>query len=150
MKPQLKITKAELLAFNPCSEGRKFIAKRSLKNAWLKCSDPQWMIWELSKFGLWDERLARTFAIKCAEHTLHLFEEKYPDDKRPRLALQAAQDFQDGKISNEARSAARSAAESAAQSAAWSAAWSAVEEESKWQADTLRTLINPFKKHALK
>ena len=85
------------------------------------------------------------FACQCADNTIHYFEEKFPDDKRPRLAIEARRKFKNGEISAEeltaarsaawsaarsaadsaVRSAARSAAESATDSAAWSAAWSA-------------------------
>ena len=87
------------------------------------------------------------FALSCIEN----FEKEFPDDKRPREAIEAKRKFIDGEITEKelrsarsaarsARSAARSAAESAesaawsaarsaarsaAESAAWSAAWSA-------------------------
>ena len=44
------------------------------------------------------ERELRLFAADCAEHVLYLFEEKYPDDDRPRKAIQAARDFANGLI----------------------------------------------------
>ena len=123
----MKLTKENLLNTGPCDDGKEFLSKhKSLKAAWNKCERADWMVWGLSKMGLFDDRLARQFTIECANHTLHFFEDKYPDDKRPRLALQAAQDFLDGKINDAARAAAGAA-------------------ENKWQADTLRTLVNPFK-----
>ena len=30
------------------------------------------------------------FACRCAEHILYFYEDKYPDDKRPRRAIEAA------------------------------------------------------------
>jgi Immunity protein Imm5 len=192
------------MKFKPCAEGSAFIYKhRTLEAAWKACQKPGWMIWSLSRLGMWNETLARQFSILCASHTLHIFEDVYPNDKRPRLAIRAAKNYLKGRINdsklNAARSAAwsaargaaesaawsaaRGAAESAAESAAWSAArgaaesaaesavWSAVwiapwsapesatesaarvaaesaaQKESKWQADALRTLINPFATH---
>jgi len=38
----------------------------------------------------WNTRTARLFACDCAEHVLHLFEEKYPEDKRPAEAIAVA------------------------------------------------------------
>ena len=73
----------------------------------------------------WNETTQRLFASDCAEHVLPFFEKLYPNDKRPREAIQAAREL----IS--AASAAASASWSAtasAGSAAWSArsaAWSA-------------------------
>ena len=40
----------------------------------------------------------RHFAADCAESVLYLFERERPGDDRPRLAIQAARDFADGKI----------------------------------------------------
>ena len=78
-------------------------------------------------------RLSCVFALSCINN----FEKEYPEDKRPREAIEAKLLWIDGKISidelsaaeSAARSAARSA-ESAARSAARSAAWSAESAES--------------------
>jgi hypothetical protein len=89
------------------------------------------------------KRNAVEFSIFCARLCLENFEKQYPDDKRPRLAIEAAEDWLK-KPSQKNRSAAMSAARSAAmsaesaesaesaarsaesaESAAWSAAWSA-------------------------
>ena len=79
------------------------------------------------------DRDLRLFAADCAEAALHHFEDRYPDDDRPRLAIQAARDYANGLISRTKLSAARSAAWSAADSAAWSAAWSAAD-SAAWSA----------------
>jgi hypothetical protein len=83
----------------------------------------------LSEVEAWNDRTLRLFACDCAERTLPLFETERPDDTRPRLAIETARRFADGKATREelatARSAAWSAAESAAGYAAESAAWSA-------------------------
>ncbi len=34
-----------------------------------------------------DHRLLAEWALRCAEHVLHLFEEQQPDDRRPRAAI---------------------------------------------------------------
>jgi len=69
----------------------------------------------------------RHIAADFAESVLHIYESDYPNDNRPRLAIQAARDYDDGKIDDAARAAraARSAARSAASDAAW-AAWAAL------------------------
>jgi len=71
------------------------------------------------------DRLARLFAADCAESVLHLYESKYPDDKRPRNAIVAARQFANGEITAAARAAASDAARAAARDAAWAAAWAA-------------------------
>lgn len=43
-------------------------------------------------------RESRLLAIQCAEFTLAVFERKYPNDLRPRKAIQAAKDFLEGNI----------------------------------------------------
>jgi len=45
----------------------------------------------------WNERTARLFACDCAERVLHIFEEKYPDDKRPREAIEVARAYANDK-----------------------------------------------------
>jgi hypothetical protein len=49
-----------------------------------------------------DENKVRLFAADIAERVLHIFEEKRPDDDRPRKAIQAARDFANGKIDEDA------------------------------------------------
>src|SRR3972149_1465648 len=44
------------------------------------------------------DKIARLFACDCAEHVLYLFEEKYPEDKRPRQAIEAARLFVAGGV----------------------------------------------------
>ena len=67
------------------------------------------------------EDLLIEFACRCAEHVLHFYEDKYPDDKRPRKAIEAARVCIIDK-SSAAGDAARAAARAAG--AAW-AAWAA-------------------------
>ena len=105
-----------------------------------------------------NDRTLRLFAADCAEHTLHFFERDYPNDDRPRKAIEAARLFAEGKIDaaagdaagDAARAAAgaaagdaaRAAAWAAARDAAWAAAWAAARDaawdaawaaERKWQ-----------------
>ncbi len=76
-----------------------------------------------------------------AERVLPVFEKKYPDDKRPREAIQAVRDFADGKITEEELEVKKEAAWIAAndisrksgwddarhnaRAAAWTVAWAA-------------------------
>src|SRR3954466_4219472 len=46
------------------------------------------------------------FVIELARTVLHFFEEKFPEDKRPRLAIEAAEKFENSNtITNAARAA---------------------------------------------
>ena len=88
----------------------------------------------------WDERVARLFVADCAERVLPIFEAQYPDDDRPRIAIEIARQFAMGAVDDAARAAAGDAAWAAAAeadadaaalatamagAAAWAAAWAA-------------------------
>jgi hypothetical protein len=77
------------------------------------------------KIEAWNERTSRLFAADCAERVLYLYEQEYPNDDRPRAAIQAARDFAEGRIDQAALDAARVAASAAERDAAWDAAWTA-------------------------
>jgi hypothetical protein len=97
------------------------------------------------------DRENRLFAVWCAERVLPIFETRYPDDKRPRMAIETARRYANGEATkdelNRARDAAWAAgatgaaawAARAARSAAWAEARSAArsaarEAESAWAA----------------
>jgi hypothetical protein len=100
-----------------------------------------WSEMRLIKVWKWQKKDSVALAIYSAEQYLKNFESKYPNDKRPRKAIQATKKWlknptkeNESAAESAARSAAwsaRSAARSArsaarsAESAAWSAAWSA-------------------------
>lgn len=57
-----------------------------------------------------DHRLLAVWAADCAEHVLPYFEEKYPNDDRPRKAVEAARAWTRGEIRvSQARTAALAA-----------------------------------------
>jgi hypothetical protein len=82
---------------------------------------------------------------------LKYWTKEYPNDKRPAEAIQAAEDYLNGKITiaqlNEKEDAAWDAARAAAWAAwaAWDAArdaaWAARDAEQKWQNKILKQLI---------
>ena len=80
----------------------------------------------IRKYDKWDERTQRLFACDCAEHVLHIFENHYPDDKRPRLVIESARLFVKATQSAQAvRDAAQAAALAAVDAAALAAALAA-------------------------
>ena len=90
----------------------------------------------------WNERTARLFACDCAERVLPVFERSYPNDSRPRDAIETARRFANSQATAEALAAAwgaaRDAAWGAARDAAWGAAWGAAwAAERKWQVERL-------------
>jgi len=71
--------------------------------------------------GLLDEarhRLLAAWAADCAEHVLPLFAAKYPEDERPRRAIQVARAWSRGEVTVLEARAAALAAHAAARSAA--------------------------------
>jgi hypothetical protein len=80
----------------------------------------------IKKLNSWDEKTIRLFAADCSEHVLHFFEDRCPNDDRPRKAIQASRDFAKGTITDEAWAVAWSAARAAAWAVAWAAARAAV------------------------
>ena len=56
------------------------------------------------------DRIARIFACDCAERVLPVFEKQYPENKRPRQAIEIARLYAKGKASQEKLRAVRDAA----------------------------------------
>ena len=63
--------------------------------------------WALRCF---DRKLTLPILADVAESVLYIFEEKYPEDKRPRLAIEACRKFAKGEISEQELKAAAAAA----------------------------------------
>jgi len=89
--------------------------------------------------GEMDARKWRLLACDCAERALHIYESEYPDDKRPRQAIEVARRYANGKATIEELTAASDAASDAAW-AAWAAsdaaraAWAASDARAAWAA----------------
>ena len=85
-------------------------------------------VWALCAVEGKDKEI-RLFAADCAESVLHIYEKQYPNDDRPRKAIQAARDYANGLINEDKLSASRdaacAAAGAAAGEAAGEAAWAA-------------------------
>lgn len=124
----------------------------------IKSNDIADTLWVL-KWVIGDEGkvIRRTFAIDCALRALPIFESKYPNDKRPRNAIEAAQLYLNGEITigelKEKCTAAASAFAAAfdAHAAAYAAANTAADyaaaaaadrqKEIEWQEKQLSQLI---------
>ena len=108
----MKFTKEKLLSHSPCADGLSFA--ESLKFDFAKiydtCDRGDWLIWLLRKSGNLDKLKAVELAIACAQRVLEIFEKKYPDDKRPRKAIEAALEWLKNPTENNRKSAAAAAA----------------------------------------
>ena len=78
---------------NPCPEGVAFCQERSFdwERIWVECERSDWLIWWLRRMRVLEKADWVRLAIACAERTLPLYEAKYPNDARPRQALEAAE-----------------------------------------------------------
>ena len=132
----MEITKKWLKEYDACEEaiewfeGQKKKDHESLIKALIhsKTAELEWGNWYLAR------RLTKTkkiqYTVFAARLVLKNYEDKYPNDDRPRKAIEAAEEYikhPSKKNKSAAEFAARSAAESAAESAAGSAAWYAAE-----------------------
>ena len=142
----MKLTKENILALNPCREGLVFAESCNFDavKIWNTCPRGDWMIWLLLQTQSIDRQTSVKLACLCAEHVLSIYESKYPDDKRPRLAIEAAQAWADNPT-DEKLARVKLAADEAwkARRSACAAAYAAADAaaELKWQADKIRELI---------
>ena len=118
----MKITKKQIKDLNPCAEGYKWYLKNGsedLLETLLKVNEtnPGWARWLYSRLMALAQK--RAFAIHAAEQVLPIFETKYPKDKRPRKAIEAAKAVLVDDTSTSRRAAADAA--SAASAAAYAA-----------------------------
>lgn len=127
------ISPAEFISrHDPCHNGRAFLASRpDLRTAWLTCERPDWMLWALRRINHTPEKELRLFACACARRALSRFESRYPDDKRPRHAIETAERFVNGQATAEEMRHARAAA----------CAYAARTRERKACADLLRRFV---------
>lgn len=70
----------------------------------------------------WNDLTARLFACDCAARVLHLYEAEYPDDDRPRKAIEVSRKYANGEATREELNTARDSALDAALAATLNAA----------------------------
>ena len=116
---------SKLDELNACREAVEWYESfDTLQEAWDKCERGDWMLWYLGRTcgppDTADHRTMTACKAACARLVLHIYEAKYPNDVRPRNAIEAAEEYSRGEIT--AYSAYSDAdAYSAAAAAAYSA-----------------------------
>jgi hypothetical protein len=117
----VKTTIRQILDKPPCRDGIKLINSLNLPDStevtpmqMLEFGGIENAVWGLRCFDYKDYCL---FLADVAESVLYIFEEKYPDDKRPRLAIDAIRLYYKGEISISQLDAAYDAAADAAAAA---------------------------------
>jgi hypothetical protein len=126
----MRITVRELETLGACKEAINWMRKQkkrdhtTLFKKALKVS-PGWLNWYLTQ--LFTKPQAVMYSIHAAKQVLNNYEKVYPNDKRPREAIEAAENWVKNPIESAESAAwfAARSARSAAESAAWFAARSA-------------------------
>ena len=107
----------------------------------LEINGVQDMLWCLRATKEDSKKIASQLSIEFAEQTLPIFERHYPNDNRPRVAIQAARDFAAGKITQEELAAGRMGAYAAAD-VAYAAAHAAHAVAAAYAADAADAVAN--------
>ena len=90
----MKITQDWLNEQNACSEGIRWFKDQKktdaidVLNALIKDNQLEWANWTIVRVMTRPQYLA--YAIYAAEQVIDIYEKKYPEDKRPRKAIDAA------------------------------------------------------------
>jgi len=95
----MKITKDWLESNKACEEGivlflnheSKLKTDKSAIESLIKIDHFDWANWVVVR--MMDEKQKIAYAIFSARSALHIFEGKYPEDKRPREAIEAAEKY---------------------------------------------------------
>ena len=105
--------------------GCGWIAKVEVRGEHQKEDDKEcWSEMRIVKWHKWDKKDSVSLAIYAAELVIDIFEKEYPNDKRPRNAIEAAKKVLKNDTAKN-RAAARAAAGAATGAAAWAAAGAA-------------------------
>jgi hypothetical protein len=123
------ITKEWLKNKEACKNGYEFVVKHNMigleHDVFIKklmdAKKNDWANWVITRFM--NKTQCVEYSVFSAEQVISICEEKYPEDKRPRNAIQAAKNWL--KNNNSANVAAASAAYAAASAAYASAAYAA-------------------------
>ena len=139
-----KLTKKKLKSLSPCVDGYEWYLEQNTEDLQEICNlllkdkklTDDYLLWLLPR--MMNRKQKVQYAVFAAELVVDNFEKEFPDDDRPRKAIEAAKAY----IKNQTQAnkdaawsaggdgdAARSAARSA-----WSAAWSAGAARSAWSA----------------
>ena len=108
----MKISKELIKSLDPCKDGLKWYLVNGTDDLLqtllsVNVTNPLWAIWLYTK--LMNLKQLRMIAVFAAEQVLPIFEKQYPNDLRPRKAIEAAKVVIEND-SKENRIAARAAA----------------------------------------
>ena len=120
----MKITKEWLEQQGACADGKEWFNTQKatrvdtiIKKLVVEAKF-DWADWVITRLMTHEQNVR--YACFSSLQSIEIFEKEFPNDKRPREAIEAALRWADDPTEEN-----RSAAESAAESASWPAAWSA-------------------------
>jgi len=126
-----KFTIEDLKKLDPCEEGLYWylqnIKSENLHKILIQLNnhEPQWARWLFT--NIMNKKQCVEIAVYSAELALHIFEERYPNDDRPRKAIEAAKKYLASNNNADADYAtAYDAANAAAADASYAAAYATV------------------------
>jgi hypothetical protein len=99
MEINMKITEKYLREKNACEEGIKYLIENGLIGMeaiqliekLIEVDKVDWALWLIVR--VMSRKQCIQFACNCARSVLHVFESEYPDDFRPRAAIEEAEKF---------------------------------------------------------
>ena len=93
----MEVTNEWLKENRACEDGFEWALKRNYTDALLtvkaliKCEKVDWANWVIVR--LMTRQQKSKYAVYAAELVIHIYEEKYPNDPRPRKAIEAAKNL---------------------------------------------------------
>ena len=95
----MTITQQQLKDWSACADGYKWACgilkdkPMEVKNFLKITADHRldWANWVIVRVMTYDQYVK--YAVFAAEQVIKIYEDKYPDDKRPRLAIEAARKY---------------------------------------------------------
>jgi rRNA-processing protein FCF1 len=129
----MKLTIEKLTEWGACKEGKDWFISQD-KTDGIKVVKKlidvkiDWANWLVVRLMTHSQQVQ--YAIFAAEQVLDIFEKEYPDDKRPRKAIEAAKAYLKNPTEKNKNAAADAAADAAAY-AAYAAAYAAADVEMK-------------------
>jgi len=100
----MQITKEWLEGHNACNDGKEwFLAERifepisALENM-IKKEKIKWANWLIVR--VMERKQYIAYTIYAAEQVIHIYEKKYPEDKRPRIKIKAAKCINNNTVKN--------------------------------------------------
>ena len=102
--------KDKLVKLDACDPAIEWVGDRTAGQAWNECRRAGWMLWYLDKTNNITQEQSVKIAVHIARSVLGLFENKHPDDTRPRQAIEAAEAWLKNPCKETANEAANAAA----------------------------------------